>query len=239
MEFVYIFIATLLAAFTQSVSGFGLAMVSMPLLLSMSIGLQIATPYVALMSVIPEIILLSYYRKSLKIGAVWRLIVASLFGIGIGVLSLDYLDENIALLILGTVILLYSAYALLQFRLPTLESSGWAYLAGITAGFLGGAFNTTGPPIIMYGHSRGWQPAEFKGNLQAYFIINTVFIAIMHGIRGNYTQEIWQYYLYAGLPAIAIGLVAGIALDRFIQPELFRKIVLVALALIGTSLIIG
>ena len=239
MELVYIFVATLLAAFTQSVSGFGLAMISMPLLLSTNIELQTATPYVALMSVIPEVILLTYYRKSLKVGAVWRLIVASLFGIGIGVLSLDYLDENIALLILGTVILFYSLYALLQFRLPTLERSGWAYLAGLTAGFLGGAFNTTGPPVIMYGHSRGWQPAEFKGNLQAYFIINTVFIAIMHGIGGNYTPQIWQYYLLAGLPAITIGLIAGIALDRFIQPELFRKIVLVALALTGVSLILG
>lgn len=239
MHYLFIFTATLLAAFTQSISGFGLASVSMPILLFSGFRIQTASPYVALMSILPELILLTYYRKALNPGAVVRLIAASLVGIVIGVISLDYLNETLALLLLGAVLVIYSMYALLQLRLPTLEHPLWAYLTGAIAGFLGGAFNTTGPPVIIYGHSRGWTPPEFKSNLQGFFVVNTIVIAVVHALRHNLTPEIWQYYLWAGLPAIAIGLVSGIALDKYIHPQLFRKIVLIALALSGFSLIFG
>ncbi len=90
----------LLAGFTQSLSGFGLALVSMPLLLRI-IDFNKAAPLVALISLITSIILAVYYRQSLKLKEVSRLIWTSLIGIPLGMLAWQNIEEKLLLTFLG------------------------------------------------------------------------------------------------------------------------------------------
>ena len=156
-----------LSAFTQSLSGFGLALVSMALLPSV-ISLQMATPLVALVAVAIESVLLVRYREALDVRAIWRVVIAAVIGTPLGVLFLSRVDESLALSVLGFVIAGYALYALFGFKLPHLEGSLWAYSAGLLGGLLGGAYNTSGPPVIVYADCRRWQPDVFKSNLQGY-----------------------------------------------------------------------
>ncbi len=230
-----IVLAVFLAVFTQSVSGFGVALVAMALLPGL-IGIQIATPLVALVATTVEVVLFIRYRNSLNIQAVWRIILAALIGIPIGILTLKNVDPKIVLRVLGIVISGYSAYALLDIRLPELNHPLWAYGAGLVSGILGGAYNTSGPPVIVYGDCRRWPPQEFKSNLQGFFLVSSVLIMVGHGLGGNFNSTVLKDYLVV-LPAIATGTVAGISLDRFINPPLFRKVVLVLLIIMGLRLI--
>lgn len=66
-----VFAVVFLAVFTQSLTGFGLALVSMPLL-TMVLGIQTAAPLVALVALAAEIVLLIYYREALNLSVVWR-----------------------------------------------------------------------------------------------------------------------------------------------------------------------
>lgn len=52
----------------------------------------------------------------------------------------------------------------------------------------------------------------------------------------NFTAPVWQDYLIA-LPAIGLGLWLGFRLDRYINPALFRKIVLALLLVLGLRLV--
>jgi len=207
----------LLAVFTHSLSGFGIALVAMALLPNL-VGIQIATPMVALVAITIEIFLLIRYREALNLKAVRPLALSSILGVPIGVWALSGLDERVALVSLGVVISGYAIYALLRLRLPTLHNPLWAWGAGLMAGILGGAYNTTGPPVILYGNCKDWPPAEFKSNLQGFFLVSSLFITISHALAGNFTPTVWRYYLWT-LPAIAVGILAGISLDRYLDPE--------------------
>jgi len=105
-----------LAAFTQSLSGFGLALVSMALLPSV-IGLNMATPLVALVAVAIESVLLLRYREALDVRAIWRVVLAAVIGTPLGVLFLSRVDETLALRILGFVISGYAIYVFWGFKL--------------------------------------------------------------------------------------------------------------------------
>jgi uncharacterized membrane protein YfcA len=229
-----------LAVFTQSLSGFGFALVAMSLLPTV-IGIQHATPLVALVMVTIEVFLLIRYRHALNFEAVWRIVLASLPGIPFGILFLSRLDEGIMMTILGFVITCYALYALLneftdQIPLPRLEHQIWAYGSGFFAGLLGGAYNTSGPPVIVYGNCRRWETAEFKSNLQGFFVISSLVIAIGHAWNRNLTPEVWHHFLWS-IPAMAVGIVAGTSLDKYLRPVIFRRIVLVLLIVMGVRLI--
>ena len=223
-----------LGCFTQSLTGFGVALVTMALLPSL-IGLQIATPLVALVGIVLEALILIRYRGSLKFKSILGLIVSCMVAIPVGVIYFRKLDENIALFLLGLIILLYAIYALWGFRLPTLYHPTWAWIFGFAGGLLGGAYNTSGPPAVVYGNCRKWTPQEFKSNLAGYFLVGSVVVVFTHWLSGNFTSEVW-FDFWVTLPALLIGFILGQSLDKWIDPELFRKIVLVMLVVLGIRL---
>lgn len=236
INIVLVGLVILLAAFTESLSGFGSALVAMALLPSL-IGLQMSTPLVALVAVVLEAILLLRYREALDVHAIWRVVLAGLIGTPLGVLFLTRVNEQVALSILGFVIAAYALYALLGLKLPRLDGPMWAYSAGLVGGLLGGAYNTSGPPVILYADCRRWQPNVFKSNLQGYFIISSLAVLITHYLNGNITSQVWTTFLWA-LPFTAIGLVAGLSLDRWLNPVIFRRVVLVLLVIMGVRLML-
>jgi hypothetical protein len=225
------------AIFTQTLTGFGLALVSMPLLV-LVMDIQVASPLVALIGIVAEVILLARYREHLQVRTIWRLAIASIIGVPIGVMLLRHVDSDLILTILGVVIAGYAGYGLLNFRLPAVEHQNWAYGFGFVAGVLSGAYNTAGPPVVIYGNCRQWEPRMFKGNLQGFFILNSLMLVGTHGVNGNYTGEVWTDFLIA-LPAIGLGIVAGSFMDQFLNPVWFRKGVLVLLVVLGGRLIVG
>jgi uncharacterized membrane protein YfcA len=230
-----LFAVITVSIFTQSVTGFGLALISMPLLIQV-MGVQAAAPLIALVAITAEVVLLVRYRHAIQFQTVRRLSVASVIGVPFGVFVLANADERVVLGLLGIIVTGYALYALVQLRLPAVQHPGWAYGFGFVGGILSGAYNTAGPPIVIYGSCRRWTPAQFKSNLQGYFIINSLMVIATHTLAHNYTEQVWQSYLIA-LPGVIVGLALGFSLDRFINPLLFRKIVLLLLVVIGLRLI--
>ena len=77
MTTIFVGMVVFLAVFTQSLSGFGSALVSMALLPAM-IGIRVATPLVAVVALVLEIVLIVRYRQALDIKSIWRVILAAL-----------------------------------------------------------------------------------------------------------------------------------------------------------------
>ena len=136
------------------------------------LGVRTAVPLVVLVTGTLEAILLVRYRSAFNFKAVWPLTLASIFGIPVGVWALRGLDEEVLLTVLGAVMAGYALYALLNFKLPELKHPAWAILFGFCAGLLSGAYSVGGPPAIIYGSCRRWNPQEFKSNLQGFFLVN-------------------------------------------------------------------
>ena len=97
------------AIFTQSIAGFGLALISMPLLIE-ALGVEVAAPLVALVAITAEMILIIRYRHAIQFRTLGRLSLASLIGIPIGIFALQNANDQFVLMLLGMVITLYALY---------------------------------------------------------------------------------------------------------------------------------
>ncbi len=226
-----------LATFIYSSVGFGVALVAMPLLVTV-IGVRVASPLVSLIAFTSGIIIFIRHREAFKLRAVWLLSITSMIAVPIGVQLAGRSDPKIVTTWLGVLLVVYAIYALMQFRLPKLEWPGWAAGFGFVAGLLGGAYNTSGPPVIIYANCHQWEPGEFKSNLQAYFLINSAVVIISHALSGHFNAAVGRNYLFA-LPGILIGLFVGFRLEPYVSPKVFYKIVLVILIGLGIQLILS
>lgn len=236
MSFIAVAVITFLAIFTQTVSGFGSGLVAM-VLLPTFIALRTAVPLVALVSLIGECLILLKYRHALNFRAVVRLAAASLLGIPIGLYALANIGGDLILRLLGLLTATYSLYALLNLRLPAIRQAGWAYGFGFVSGVLAGLYNVGGPPVVIYGTCRRWSPDEFRSNLQAFFIVNSLVVIAGHMLSQNYTLEVGQYFLVA-LPAVVAGTLAGVIAARYINPLAFRRLVFFVLLLLGLRMLL-
>lgn len=219
------------AAFVRSALGFGDALLAMPLL-ALLVGLQVATPVVAFAaSTIGITILLGHWR-SVDVRSTWRLVAASLIGIPFGLLLLKLAPEHYVRAALGVLLILYGLYSLLAPRLPVVRSDWTAYVFGFVAGVLGGAYNTNGPPVVVYGAMRGWPPEYFRATLQGCFLLTGLMILVGHGVAGLWTREVLRLYVYS-LPAIMLAIFLGARLNRRIRRETFSRAVYVFLVVMG------
>ena len=236
MPFLVINLVVFFAVFTQSVVGFGMTLVAMPLL-GAFYELKLISPLIAVVGIVAKALLLVKYHSAFEFKTMWRFTLASLIFVPVGVYALETLDDEIAMSILGGIVLVYAIYSLFGSTVLRFAHNFWAYLFGAIAGLLGGAFNASGLPVVVYASSRPWGPIKFKSNLQGYALVNGLFITINHYLSGNMTGEVWQIFLYS-IPAIIIGVIAGVSLDKFINPEVFRKAVLYLLIVLGLRLLI-
>lgn len=161
---VILFITT----FTRATLGFGDALIAMPLL-TLTVGIQTATPLVAFVAITVALALLIRNRQHIDLAATWRLILASLVGIPIGLLLLKGISDAVVTAILGVLLVAFGLYKLTMPQFPPLQQRIFAYLFGFVAGILGGAYNTNGPPIVVYGTLHQWSPERFRATLQGYF----------------------------------------------------------------------
>jgi len=233
MEFIVIPIMGF-AAFVQTVIGFGSGLIAMPLLIQ-AIGLETAAPAFALMGQVAGISIIMRYYKWFEFKEVRIVLVGGLIAIPAGIILAGIIDQQIAMAGLGIVTIGYAVMTLAEFKLKEIPKR-WGVFFGMFSGLLHGAYNTGGPPLVIYATSRRWQPFTFKGNMQVMFFIMGVSVIAGHFLNGNMTEQAFLYFLLM-IPGVALGQIVGFFLDRFIKPEPFRKGTLILLVILGLSLI--
>jgi uncharacterized protein len=139
---------------------------------------------------------------------------------------------------LGSLILVYGLFGLVKpgARLER-EKAHFPWLVGWSAGVLGGAYNTNGPPIVAYGMLRGWPPESFRATLQGYFLPTGLAILAGHGLAGLWTGTVLRSYL-CSLPAIVLGVFLGELLNKKLTRGMFTKLVYVSLAVMGALMLL-
>jgi hypothetical protein len=118
-------------------------------------------------------------------------------------------------------------------------SGRWVYPAGFAAGCLGGAYNTPGPPAIVYGSLRQWPRDEFRAVLQALFFVNGLLVVLSHYVAHHLTGEVLTLYSLYAVPALLLGIAIGSCVDNKVDRQRFRTVVTVMILLLGVSLLLG
>ncbi len=223
-----------LCAFLRSAVGFGDALLAIPLL-GMVMNLSTASPVVAFAGLTMSLTILAGNRERVDFQSAWRLVLASLAGIPLGVLLLHSAPERMVKGLLGAILILYGLYNLIAPGMPHLRSERYAFPFGFIAGILGGAYNTSGPPVIIYGTLRRWSPADFRATLQFFFLFTYSATMIGHGIARLWTPMVLKLFLWA-LPAIGLGLYWGGRMHSLIPGKVFSRVIFSILVVLGILL---
>lgn len=237
--------ALALGALVQTVAGFGSALVAMPIL-SLAIAVQTAAPIQALLAMFVTSTVLYKNWHGLRWREAARLVAGSVVGIPIGTLALKWLPAAPVTACLGVILLAYGGFVL--WRRFT-ESEGPAesaipkvpkavsWCVGFCSGLLGGAYATDGPPLIVYGAVLQWPKATFKSILQSCFLINGVLVVTCHAASGLITRDVLFYCLCAA-PGVVVGTIAGLYLDRRVNHDRFRSLLLGLILVLGVVLVV-
>ncbi|RLC77034.1 MAG: sulfite exporter TauE/SafE family protein [Chloroflexi bacterium] len=225
-----------LATFTRSALGFGDALIAMPLL-ALVVSMQTATPLVAFGATTIAITILLKQWRNVDIKAAWRLILSSLIGIPFGLLLLKTAPESTVKAILGVVLIGFGLYNLIKPNLPPLRSEKLAYVFGWVAGVLGGAYNTNGPAVVIYGALRKWPPESFRATMQCYFLPTGLMILIGHGLAGLWTPTVLRLYAYS-LPVILAAIFVGGKLNKVMSGGQFNRVIYALLIVMGALMFV-
>jgi uncharacterized membrane protein YfcA len=231
---IVIFIATLI----RSTFGFGEALVAVPLL-ALRLPVSIAAPLAVLISVlVASVIVIHDWRKVEIRSAAW-LVVASMFGIPVGLFVLTHVNDHVVKTLLGIIIIFFSLYSLLAGTRLHLKQDHWLGLlgAGFVSGVFGGAYGMNGPPLAVYGSLRRWSPQHFRATLQAYFLPASLAGLIGYALLGLWVPQVTRYFLLS-LPGVIVAIVLGRALNHRLREHAFFRFVYMGLIAIGALLVV-
>lgn len=218
-----------LAGLVRGFSGFGGAMIYMPLVAAiyepriaavtiLLVDFLSSTPFA-----IPE------FRR-----CTWREVIpisiAMAVAVPLGAWALIVLDPTvlrwmIAILVLGLVVVLMS---------------GWRYRGdprlavtlgvGAFAGASAGAVQIGGPPVVLYWLSRGNSAITMRANLMVFFTFCGVALVAAYAVLGLFTAPLLALSLLLGVPYL-VGVGIGARFFRGTSDLIYRRIAYVIIAL--------
>ena len=228
-------LAVFVGALTRATFGFGEAVVTMPLLALLPIGLHTSASLVGLSGLTVALLSLARGLHDVDRRMLARLTVGTVVGIPLGVALLLAVPAPLMSTALGTVLVGYAAYALLPKPPVRAVHARWAYPTGVLAGALGSAYNFNGVPVVVFGTLRRWRPSVFRQTLQAHFLVSGVLVVAGQALGGIWTEDLPRLFALC-LPALAAATVAGHRLHRRIPGDRFARYVYVLVLVLGSVL---
>ena len=122
-----------LAAFVRATVGFGDALIAMPLL-TLLVGLEVATPLVGLVSVSTAAVMLASSWREVDLRSIAPFLAATAVGVPIGVLTLARLEGALLITGLGILLVAFGVYKLLGPDLPAVRHPALTVGLGLLAG---------------------------------------------------------------------------------------------------------
>lgn len=234
---VLLFISIIFFAFLiRSTFGFGDALVGMPLLV-LVIGVQAAAPLMAMFALPMAFMILVKNRQHVNFKMSWKLVFSALAGVPLGLLYLTHINQVVVNVLLAVLIIAFALIKLFNIRVKIKTSAFTTYLVGFASGILGGAYNTSGPPVIMLLSAQNWSADKFRSTLQSYFFFTGIGVVAGHLAWGNVNAEVLKLFLY-GLPVLILAFFLGEFWFRKFNSAKFYCWVYLLMILIGAGLIL-
>ncbi len=226
-----------LGALVYGVTGFGAALVAIPL----------ATQFVPLHFALAVFVLLDL-ANALRIGLeaprhvvrgeVVRLVPMILAGTVLGVTALVNMPRQGGMLALGVFVVVFALYSLFSRRPRSTVARGWAWPAGLAGGITSSMFGAGGPPYAIYLSQRDLSKESFRATLAVTSIASIALRLAAFALTGLMSDaSVWAAAAVA-LPAAWIGISAASRLFRRIRRETLMRAVSLMLLASGGSLVL-
>lgn len=160
----------LLAATLQGITGFGFALISVPLLL------LVYDPHTAVaINIMISIVSLSFLtikvRQVVIVPVVKNLFYGSLVGIPLGAYIFLHFDVHLLKLAIGMITVIFSVILISGLTIKNATGKVWESTVGSISGFLTGSIGMPGPPIILLLSNQKLAKDHFRATTAAYFVL--------------------------------------------------------------------
>lgn len=217
-----------LAAGTQQVSGFGFALMAMPLL-TVLVGPRDAVALEAVAGMAGGVAMAWSLRDQVAWVPLRRLLLGAVFGLPLGALVLGHVPETplriaVAVAVVVMVVVLASGVRMAD------ESPRTEVGAGFVSGVMGTSIGISGPPVVLVLQAARMEQHRFRATAVTFFVLTN--IAVLPLLLGTGVADVdrWPAAVVA-VPAAILGNRACAGLAQRVPPERFRALVLVLLVL--------
>lgn len=242
-EFIVLVLVIFMGVMTNSTFGFGFNIVSMSLL-TLYFELPLIAPLIPLLALSTNLWIVVRSYKEIRYKSIGVLILAATVAVPIGIWISTYSAQDpiynrMVRTTIGTLLIGIALFNLLVSKVPHFKNNKAAPFFGFLSGLMGGSFNVTGPPIVIYGLFRRWDPQVFRATLQGYFVYVNSLIIAGHVYAGNLSNPKIGYFYLAAVPVILIGTPIGKHINnQFEDPQQFRKYVYYIILVLGSVMIL-
>ncbi len=227
-------VIALVSGTARGFSGFGSALIFMPLASSMAAprlvaALLLIIDFVAAAPLVPN----AWRHADRKATAV--MVLGALIGVPIGTWFLSRLDPVTTRWIISAFVCALLLLLLSGWRYRGQDHPALSIGIGGLSGFCSGLAQTGGPPIVGYWLGRPIAPVIARANILLFFGASDFFSVVSYALTGLITADAIRFALLVG-PVYALGVLLGASLFGRASETLFRTICYV---LIAAAVVIG
>ena len=226
------FLIVVMASAVSGLTGFGLAVVGVPLLL---IVYDPATVVVLIASVslfVNAVILQDSWRE-VEIRVVLMLLPWAALGVFLGTEVLTRVNAEYIRLSVGLIVIVSAVLLLREVSLSGAGGIWGTILAGTASGALSTSTGIGGPPIVLLFAARHLPKVRFRVSNAAYFFFLSI-VALTTLLARGIAQPSHFWIAAALIPASFLGKMLGTALVKRLSNDGFRKVTLGVVMLTGS-----
>lgn len=230
--FLMIFASAFLSAFSQTVTGFGAAIILMallPIVIPYQTSVMLALIYGSLTSGY----MFWKYRKSLKLQLILLPVSFSALGAILGLFFGFKATSSLYLRLLGVLLFGLSLWFLFFARRTVIQATpGTGAAIGIVSGVLGAMFSISGPPLVLYYNAVTQRKDEYMAALQFCLTVISLIAISGRAFIGLWPQHIETYLIPCTLGAVC-GALPGLWIHQKIDTLRFKQIVYLLMCISG------
>lgn len=228
-----LFFSVLLAGMARGFSGFGAALIFVPLA-SAFVGPKMASPILLVIDTICAAGLLPDATGKADKKDVGAMSLGAVVGVPAGVALLVHVDPIVVRWVISITALGFLG----------LLASGWRYRGkpypplaagvGVVAGVYSGAAQLGGPPVVAYWLGGANPIATVRANIVLYFAVSAIFTAVSYYYAGLLITDVFLLSVICG-PLYAVGLFVGARSFGLASEQTFRRICYVLIGVAAVS----
>ena len=230
------FLTILISAFIQGITGFGFALIAVPILSCFILPKEVV-PIIVVYGLITNIMMIMKRRESIRVKELSLLIIAGMIGVPFGVYLLKVLPTNSIKLIAGIIIVITAVAMVGGLRIKFKNEQIATGLAGFLSGVLNSSTSMSGPPIVLFYANKNVAKDVFRTSLPAFGIITNITTIALFMASAMINKGVIKY-LVSFSPALILGALMGIWLAKLINEKMFRNISLILILTLGAYTIL-
>lgn len=226
---ILIITTAVIAGLVRGFSGFGGALIFMPVASSL-VDPRLAAGTFLIVDFLAALPMAYNGMKLCDWRTVWPAVLGAALLVPVGTMVLAMSDT----------LALRWAISLLTLALWGLIVSGWRYGGmpkwplslgvGALAGFMGGLAQISGPPVIAYWMSGPAKPLVVRANIVVFFFLSSLATFLSYGLNGIFSADTAKFFMLL-LPAYVLALYAGTKMFGLASGVTYRRVAMTLVAI--------